>query len=240
MNRNYNKEPESSTIKVYWILRKKIIEGDYSQDKKIVQSKLAKELNVSRTPVTKALHKLEMEGFVDNIPQRGFFIHKINLNEMIDLFMVRESLEMIATVNAAETATLDEIERMENFFSPFINNKATINVKEYRLADNKFHNYLLSLCKNNLVIKINESIQIISKISACGLLRDPQETIDEHLQIINAIKKRDPKLAKMIMMQHLEVTQKRMQKTKERLKKIGVDVLKIPIQELKIDENNGN
>ncbi len=238
MDENYSEESEKSTNRVYQILRRKIIEGNYPPDKKIVQNRLASELNISRTPVIKALHKLEMEGLVDNIPRKGFFIHRVSLSEIIDLFTLRQSLEMIAAANAAENATPGEVDEMESFFLPFVNNKDAIDAKKYYLADSKFHNYLISLCRNSLVNKINNSMQIMSKIYTSGLLRKPEETIDEHLQIIDAIRRREIEHARILMMQHLEVTQKRMQKTAERLKNMGVDISKIPIRGLEIDEGN--
>lgn len=227
-------ELNNTTARVYRLLRKKILEGGYQKDQRLHQNELADMLNVSRTPVVKALHMLETDGLIDNIPQRGFYIHQVTLSEMIDLFMLRQSLEMIAAYTAAENATIEDLNFLEDLFTPFCQGEKPINHQAYCEADWKFHDYLFSLCGNRLVMRIDESMQIMHKTYMGGLLRQPEETLEEHRQIIAALKRRDPQTAQMLMMQHLEVTRKQMQSTSQRLSNMGIEASKLPIREFAV------
>ena len=81
-----------------WIMQQKLMPGE-----KIMQGSIAEELEVSRTPVVKALHKLETEGLVDNFPQRGFYVHKLTMKELYELFILRESLEKIVIIDVTRS-----------------------------------------------------------------------------------------------------------------------------------------
>ena len=59
-----------------------ILANQFAPNQRINQSQLATELGVSRTPVIKALHMLVAEGLLDNIPNKGFYIHKLTIKEL--------------------------------------------------------------------------------------------------------------------------------------------------------------
>ena len=174
---------------------------------------------------------LEMDGLVDNMPQRGFYIHRVSLREMIDLFMLRQALEMVAAYSAAEVATAEDIDVMVSIFASFSENGPEMDVAAYREADRRFHDVLIGLCRNRLVSKINGTMGIMGKTYMGGLLRSPLETLPEHLALIGAIRRRSPKEAQLLAMEHLEVTRKRMQAVHEQLTGMGIDTSTLPISE---------
>jgi len=61
----------SLTDEIADIIRERILNGRYSIGEKIIEAPLANELRVSRTPIRQAFKKLESEGLVENIPNRG-------------------------------------------------------------------------------------------------------------------------------------------------------------------------
>lgn len=232
-------EENKTTSMVYQKIRKRILDSSYAANTRFNQNEHAIEFNVSRTPIAKALHMLEMDGLVDNIPQRGFYIHQISLREMIDLLMLRQAIEIITAANAAEITESKHIEKMQEFFAPFIGINKPIDENEYYKKDQDFHNYLFSLCDNRMLIKINESLQILTRTYLGGLLRSPQDTIGEHLQLIEAIRQKNVQHAQLFAMQHIDHTRKSLKKTAEQLYSMGVDISKIPIQGIK-DFNTTN
>jgi hypothetical protein len=64
-----------------------------------------------------------------------------------------------------------------------------------------------------------------------GLLRSPRETIGEHLQLIEAIRRHDVKRAQILAMQHISVTRERLKKTEEHLSALGIDTSKILVKD---------
>ena len=179
-----------------WIISKKLEPGE-----KINQLKIADELKVSRTPVVKALHKLATEGLVDNLPQRGFYVHHLTIKELYELFILRESLEVIVIRDVAKNRRSNDLKKIKYFFKEFIN-VAEIDTEKYREQDKQFHNILFDICTNELAKRINDNYQVLNKTFLSGLVRSPKETIKEHLKIINAIEKRDIQLASQAIAIH--------------------------------------
>jgi len=78
---------------IYDLIVKKIINSDLKMGEKIIISSIAKEYNVSPTPVREALNKLTKEGLVENIPNVGNFVFKLNQNDIEEILYIRELLE---------------------------------------------------------------------------------------------------------------------------------------------------
>ncbi len=74
---------------------------------------------MSRTPLIKALRKLESEGFVETVPNRGAFVEKFSKTEMLWMYNIREALEAIAPREAALIATDQQIEELRDILKDF-------------------------------------------------------------------------------------------------------------------------
>ena len=80
---------------IYDLIVKRIIRSDLKMGEKIVISSIAKEYNVSSTPVREALNKLTKEGLVKNIPNVGNFVFKMNKKDMEEILYIRELLSQL-------------------------------------------------------------------------------------------------------------------------------------------------
>lgn len=213
-------------------MQKKLIPGS-----KINQSKISEELNVSRTPVVKALHKLETEGLVDNIPQRGFYVHQLTIKELLELFAFREALETIVISDIADKISTEQIKELEKIFKPFDNADWSMEaiVESYWTADQRFHNFLLDLCQNNFVKRINDNFQILTRTYIGGLIRKPAETLKEHQAIINALYQHNREDTCKVAVEHISKTKELLQGIVNKLVSLGVDPAQIHVQDLSID-----
>ena len=216
-------------------IKKKILAGEIAPGQKINQNALAKELNVSRTPIINALNKLETEGLVDSIPNSGFCLHTNSLKEMAELFEIRQAIEMISAANAAEYATDEDIAYLKGLYEPFVGVEE-IDSKQYLETDRIFHKKLLSYCDNQKFLKLNESMQIYHQSYVFGLIRSPGETLVEHLNIIEAIQARDPNRARLAMMNHLDYTGGYLKNVVDKLRGLGLDPNSIPFSSSLIDK----
>lgn len=203
-------------------------------DVKINQNQIAKDLNVSRTPVIKALHMLKSEGLVDNIPNKGFYVHKTSLQDTVELYELRQAVEMVAAANTAEYAAMQDIEGLRDIFAPFAG-QAEIDAEQYAEADRIFHSRLVELSQNRILQRTNQSILILPKAFTSGLLRSPRETLQEHFDIVEALMKRDAGHAQQMAQQHLALTLKTLRAAMESLRKIGVDPRKIAVADIAQD-----
>jgi DNA-binding GntR family transcriptional regulator len=175
---------------------------------KISQEKLAVELGISRTPLISALKYLEKEKLVEAKPRRGFFVRAFDRHEMVNIFELREVLEGLAARRAALAVTDRQVGELRNFFSEFTGRSAITNYRDYCREDRRFHNYVTQIAAREFLESILSTCNIISfsyqHVASEGLVRTPDETLGEHLAIIDAICNRDPEAAETMMRRHFQ------------------------------------
>jgi DNA-binding GntR family transcriptional regulator len=74
--------------KAYEHIKQLITTHQLSYDEIYSETKLAKELGISRTPFRDAIHRLAQEGYIDIIPSRGFRLHKLTKEDVENTFQV--------------------------------------------------------------------------------------------------------------------------------------------------------
>ncbi len=187
---------------VYRQIKKMILSRELEPGQKILQEKLADELGVSRTPLLKALQMLEYEMLVKSIPRRGMQVRELTMADMVDVFECRMVLEGLAAGLAAAKVTRDDITFFNELFSQF--DQKQIDLKSYERADQKFHAALLKIAGN----KILQRLEMIGNIHILayqkGLLRSPEETLQEHFAVIDALAAGDENRAEAKMRYHLQ------------------------------------
>ncbi len=194
---------------VYQRLKEMIVNGSLLPGQKLKQEKLAAELGVSRTPLLKALQSLEHEMLVESIPRRGMFVKEISAQEIIDVYDCREAVESMALRLAIERATDAEILKMKKIFEPF-SDTDKIDVKKYQKADENFHDLIIDLSKNPVLKKMSQMSDIHKRVYQYGLVRQPEETLSEHMNIVNAVLSRDFEAADRALRNHIGLSRKKL------------------------------
>jgi len=205
---NLGAKHENLDHKVYLILKNMIMQRKLLPGNKIPQERLARDLGISRTPLVSALKYLENEKLVKAKARRGFFVRLFTKNEMISIFELREVLEGLAARRAASNITDHQIKKLKEFFKLFEKPDTLTNYKAYAKEDRKFHNFITEVGAKEFLKSILEIYNIISYsyqlISSEGLVRQPTETIQEHLDLIQAISDKNSKKAEEIMRMHFQ------------------------------------
>lgn len=161
----------------------RIVSGDIAPGAKIVESRLAEELGVSRTPLREALFILERDGFVTSDLARGFSVTPLTAKEVREVFPICESLEILAlrSLGPLATANIPELERLNcEFLAAAGDSPRCIEI------DSRWHETLLAHCPNQRLLSL------IKKLKK-AILRY------EHLYMI------DVSLVSMSVSQHAEV-----------------------------------
>ena len=215
---------------VYEIIKERIAQRELLPGEKINQNQLALELGVSRTPVINALHMLKAGGILDNTPNKGFYVHDSSLQETLELYEIRQAVETIAVAGVVEHAAIEDIRGCSEMFLPFLHQNS-IDLAEYARVDRVFHSKLIELSQNSMLLRVNQSILLLPRLFSSGFMRSPKHTIQGHIDISNALVKRDAELAKKLTYEHLGRSLKVVKDAVNGLRKIGLDPHKITVSD---------
>ena len=102
---------------IYDRIKQEILSGNISPGSRLLEGRLAKQVNVSRTPVREALHVLEMEGFLESFPRVGYRVRQITWEEAIEINEIRAVLEPLAARKAIESEDQTHIEALKQVLS---------------------------------------------------------------------------------------------------------------------------
>ena len=108
--------PTSLADQIFERLENDILSGVYPKGTVLTELSLCEELGVSRTPVREALSKLEVEGLIENIPNRGAFIRGLSAQDIADIMTMRKIYEIQAVRWAVQRITDEEIDELEENF----------------------------------------------------------------------------------------------------------------------------
>ncbi len=123
--------------------------GDLEAQNPLSLASLARDLDVSVTPIREALSQLQSSGIVESIPNRGFFIPKLSKGEAINLYELVASLESLAVRNSIfEHDNIKTLKKLNKTF------EKTNDIIQRINADMDFHDTLISNYKNALALKI--------------------------------------------------------------------------------------
>lgn len=190
-------------IQAYRELRKLIINGTLAPGQKIIQEKLATKLGISRTPLRVALHMLEAENLIEPKNKTGFKVKEIDNKEILEIFDCRIALESTAAGLLAKRIGGKDAEKLKSFFLPFENEGFQNGNDSYKKTDTQFHNFIVEKCGNRYIDKLFKQGNLITYIERIGLIRPPEATLQDHMDIINAIINHDSEGAERAMKAHL-------------------------------------
>ena len=191
---------------VYSRLEEEILSGELKRGEPLVELSLAKRLDVSRTPIRGALHRLSEEGLVELSPNRGATVLGINVDDLIDIYRLRERLEGLASSLAAQRITEEEIEKLTeavDLAEFYMTKKDTEHTKE---LDTVFHSIIYKASGSRFLARtlseLHRKIKSYRKLSLSVPGR-PEKTEGEHREILEAIKKGDSEMADRLTSLHV-------------------------------------
>lgn len=203
MNETNMSKPELAYRKIKELLRKnEIVPGQ-----KLQLADFAEKLNVSITPLREALGRISQEGYVVQLPNKGFYVNTISIKEADEIFDVRYALELAS------------IEKVVDFINEEDLNELRVNLKIYKnliknpptrsrfVLDHQFHLRMVKISRNNTMVKLLSQIleKLILKRKMEGLSQERgTSAFNEHKALISFLEKRDKKGAAEALKIHLE------------------------------------
>lgn len=204
MNKRFTK-PKTAQEAVLDELRRRIITGEVAPGSQILQDALAEDLGVSRVPVREALRTLEGEGQVSYAPHRGYFVVELNLDELIEIYRLRDILEPEAVAKAFPHVKSEDLDRMgESVQAMAAAISASDNVAMTQ-ANRRFHFTMFAPCGMPRLLRMLDQLWDSSDTyRAVYFLGDDKKDLmhREHEAIYEALRQRDLKLLLKLLALH--------------------------------------
>lgn len=199
--------------RVFKNIREGILNGEYQKGDTLREMVIAKELNVSRTPVREAIRQLELEGLVYSIPNKETVVAGISEEDVQDIFLVRSKIEGLAAKKAAELITEQEIKEIEEVLelTAFYAKKGDI-VRIGEL-DHRFHDLIYTAAKSKIMRQVLSDFHSYVQKTRIASLATPgriEGLLEEHTAIFEAIKRKNGEEAESLMNQHVQKVSRNM------------------------------
>jgi len=194
--------------KVYSILSKAIFRGDLKPGQRLVESKLAKLMKVSRTPVREAIIELIQKGLAVPSPPKGVKVAPLpTTKELTEFYDISSVLRGLAARKAACNITPQEIKHLQEIITESEQSLREGCLEEIFKLNKKFHQTIEKSCNNKEVIFLLDNVYERSRERFSEILsrkKRQKESIEEHRAILEALIKKDEKLAEQLMKKHIE------------------------------------
>jgi DNA-binding GntR family transcriptional regulator len=172
------------------------------------ETRLSRQLGISRTPVREALQMLAQEGLVQIIPGRAVTVASPTVQDVMDAIHVRLLLEPEVVRLAAKHITPTQLETLQQAQAGLKQAIANNDRAAWSRADNVYHETICAACPNQLLgelaIQYRNRVSYLS-IDAQGNFERLAVCTDEHRQIVDAIAAHDSELAAQTMRDHIEM-----------------------------------
>jgi DNA-binding GntR family transcriptional regulator len=191
---------------VYESLRKSIIHGKLKAGQRLIEEQLAHQAGISRTPVREAFHKLERDDLVARLPKGGFAVKKFTREDVEEIFGIRSALESYAAFLATLHITPDKIAILEKKIDE---SEEALEDQDYDKVvqlHTDFHDLLYKSCRSKkLTEMINNFSDYFYRYRAALLRLETgfKSSIEDHRRMIEAMKKKNPRLVERLVRNHL-------------------------------------
>lgn len=192
---------------VYKTLRQAILRGELKPGERLMEIALAEELGVSRTPIRDAIRKLEQDGLVRMIHRKGAQVANITEKDLTDVLEVRIGLERMAIDKACQMIGREQLDLLEQAAKGFEEAIQGGDLTEMVEADKNFHEIIYSVSGNKCLIEMQANLREQVYRYRMEYLKEENVRkilVEEHGQIVDAIRERDAEKAKNIIYRHIE------------------------------------
>ena len=197
---------KSQSIRAVDALRTLIFEGELSPGSDHLESELAEQLGMSRTPVREATLVLESQGLLEVRPRKGVRISALSADDMREIYEVLTELESLAASLAADAHYSEkELSLLQSTTLEMEASLAANDRERWARADAAFHDELVRLGGNKriqtIVSNFNDQVRRARALTL-HMRPMPQKSNEDHRALYEAIARGDSKAARQIHWRH--------------------------------------
>lgn len=183
---------------VYDYISSKINDGSLRPGEKINENQICESLQVSRTPVREALLQLSNEGYLENLPRRGFIVKEVDNRKVEEIYAVLGCLEGMAAACALKKMTQSHMAVLEKLIGEMDSAIARREYNEYYKLQMVFHDNVIAMSGNEELHKLISGLKkklikqsYIAADSDEDLFKALEETNGEHKKILELFRAGD-------------------------------------------------
>lgn len=198
--------PITHQQRAYDHVRNQIINLVYKPGQYITDTHIASELNISRTPVREAFHRLENEGLLINEARRGWRIYSLSLDDIHEIFDIKEVVEGMIARRAAECTDEALRDTLRAALETMCDASKTDDSAAWLQADFELHDTLFAMVANErahrIITNLNDQWHRV-RIGYVAMQARMHQSTCEHEAFVDAILEGDGVEAERLMREHL-------------------------------------
>lgn len=223
-SRSTARDDRSVRQTAYFHLQRKIASREFPAGSALSELAVAKDLGISRTPVREAIGQLVAEGLLEQIPNRGVVVVQLTRNDIVDLYELREALEVYAVGKAArrplDAADLHRLQHFADEITVLRNelidrHSGELNDEQmhrFVVCDLGFHTLLMRVAANARILKVVNETRLLIRIFAIRRTghnaADLERIYQQHCDVLRAVAERDPDRAMRLLSEHIQNSQR--------------------------------
>jgi len=204
------REKQSISQDLVGYIKQQIAEGELHPGDRIVETKLAKDLGISQTPVREAIRQLCGEGVITIIPNKGPVVRTLTMKDVFEIYSLRAVLEGLAIRMAIHNASDEDVEQLKAFYEEMKRKEHDPSVETLLPDSLHIHQTIVTLSKHDRLISTYQSISF--QISIVNRMMSRASTkrkeVEQHAELVEALASRNPDEAEMIIRRHIFRTYK--------------------------------
>ncbi|MGU3629644.1 GntR family transcriptional regulator [Comamonas sp. C24C] len=184
-------------------LRQRIFRRELEPGAWIDELKIAEEYGISRTPLREALKVLAAEGLVTMKLRRGAYVTEVSRKDISDVYRLLSLLEADAAAEVAGKATDEQLQRLQQTHEELKQN--TADAERFFALNESFHMQILDIADNRWRNQLVADLRKVMKLNRHKSLFKQgriEDSLAEHEAIMQALLRRDPKIAMSAVQQH--------------------------------------
>lgn len=187
-------------------LRQAILRGDMAPSQRLVENELAKRFGVTRAGIRAALADLASEGLVERIRNRGSRVRVVTVEEAVAITECRMAPEALCAAKAAIAGDDDQLAQLTDLGTEMSKAVANSEPVTYSELNHELHDRIRQFSGQRVAVGLLDRLnaQLVRHRFQLALRPGrPQQSLSEHLTMIEAITARDPRAAEAAVHAHL-------------------------------------
>ncbi|WP_081240023.1 GntR family transcriptional regulator [Streptomyces viridosporus] len=187
-------------------LRQAILQGEMAPAQRLVENELAEQFGVTRASIRAALIELEAQGLVERIRNRGSRVRVVTVEEAVAITECRMVLEGLCAAKTAVAATDEQLDELADLGAAMTKAVADGEPLTYSDLNHELHARVREFSGQRTAVELLERLNAQLVRHRFQLALRPgrsQQSLNEHLAMIEAIRARDPRAAEEAVRAHL-------------------------------------